>query len=852
MPGTPFKPSDPELTFTGATIGEGATVEGDSAQGQSAPTPPSTLRVTRRHGLPERYEYVGPLSGGASAEVLRVRDKVLDRVLAMKLMRWEHVDTPRVRSRFLAEAQVTAGLQHPGIVAVHDRGELTDRRLWFTMKEVRGRTLGRVIDEVHAGVDRGSTFRRLVDAFARVAQAVGYAHSRGIVHRDLKPDNIMVGEFGEVLVMDWGLARRVDVAEEPHERVTMQESVAAQERVTVHVSPSMPAPGMTRHGDVLGTPAYMPPEQARGEIARHAPPSDVYGLGAILYHVLVGRPPYEGDGQAIWYKVVEGPAPNIREDVRGRSAPPELIAIAERAMAREMRDRYADANALAADVLSWLDGAKRREAALVELSRARQAEPKIAELRARAAQAEADARAVLEPLRPSDPVERKRPAWQLEKLASELRREAALREADWLRTVHGALSQAPDLPEAHDALAEHYRRLLTAAEDDHRDEDAARFEVLFAAHARGRSEAFLRGDAAVTLITDPPGAEVIASRYETDDHRLVPDVPVLLGTTPLFEARLQRGSYLLTIRAPGGGEVRYPIHLARGGHWDGCAPGRTTPTAISLREAARLGPEDVYVPAGVCWVGGDPEALDSLPRKQVWVDAFVVRRFPVTFAEYIEFLNDLVTRGREAEALAACPAQPQGGGFRPEIVRDARGHFSLTANGAWGPDHAAVLIDWHAASAYAAWLAARTGKPWRLLNDLEREKAARGVDGRKLPWGEKPEATYGCAAESFEGDPGPVPVHAYPLDESPYGVRGLAGQVRDWCINLWHPDGSPLVEGRVQIDPAAAEDPAFRVVRGGAWASPLSYSRAATRFASRPTYRHLTTGFRLARSCEKG
>ena len=835
MPGTTFKPSDPDA-FAEATFGEGATIEGDSADpGRASPTPRSG--VARKPGLPERYEYIGPISGGASAEVLRVRDKVLDRVLAMKLMRWEHVDTPRVRSRFLAEAHVTAGLQHPGIVAVHDRGELADRRLWFTMKEVRGRTLGRVIDEVHAQLDRGWTFRRLVDAFARVAQAVGYAHSRGIVHRDLKPDNIMVGEFGEVLVMDWGLARRIDVVEE------------ARERVRVHVEPAMLAPGMTRHGDVLGTPAYMPPEQARGEIARHAPPSDVYGLGAILYHVLVGRPPYEGDGQAIWYKVVEGPAPNIRENARGKSAPPELCAIAERAMAREMKDRYADANALAADVVAWLDGAKRREAALVELERARRAEPRIAELRGRAADAEERARAVLEPLRPSDPVERKRPAWQLQQLASNLRREAALREADWLQTMHGALSQAPDLPEAHDALAEHYRRLLTAAEADHRDEDAARFEVLFAAHARGRSEAFLRGDATVTLLTDPPGAEVIASRYEMDDHRLVPEKPHLLGTTPLLEAPLQRGSYLLTIRAPGGGEVRYPVHLTRGDHWDGRAPGQPSPTPISLREVAHLGPDDVYVPAGMCWIGGDPEALDSLPRRRVWVDAFVVRRFPVTFLEYIEFMNDLVTRGRASEALAACPSLPQKSAFRSEIVRDARGHFSLTSDGKWGLDHAVVLVDWHAASAYAAWLAARTGQPWRLLNDLEREKAARGVDGRKLPWGEKPEATYGCAAESFVSDPGPVPVHAYPHDESPYGVRGLAGQVRDWCINLWRPDGPRLVDARIQIEPAAPEDPAHRVVRGGAWASPLSYSRSATRFGALPTYRHLTTGFRLARSC---
>src|SRR5689334_22830123 len=131
----------------------------------------------------------------------------------MKLLRVDHVDRDDVRRRFLVEAQITAQLQHPGIVSVHDRGELPDGRLWFTMEEVRGRTLRDVLDELHAegfgATPSGWTFRRAVDAFARIAQAMAYAHSRGVVHRDLKPENLMVGEFGEVLVMDWGLAGRV-------------------------------------------------------------------------------------------------------------------------------------------------------------------------------------------------------------------------------------------------------------------------------------------------------------------------------------------------------------------------------------------------------------------------------------------------------------------------------------------------------------------------------------------------------------------------------------------------------------------------------------------------------------------
>ncbi|HMG55542.1 MAG TPA: serine/threonine-protein kinase, partial [Kofleriaceae bacterium] len=226
--------------------------------------------------LPGRYDDLCRIGGGAFGEVRRVRDTLFDRVVAMKLLRASHADRESVRRRFLVEAQITAQLQHPGIVAVYDRGELPDGRLWFTMKEVRGRTLGDVIDELHAHkepdgfrpVASGWTFRRLIDAFARIAQAIAYAHSRGVVHRDLKPDNLMVGEFGEVLVMDWGLARRLGT-----EAGELDQAGGS----------GGSSPALTHHGDVLGTPAYMSPEQARGDTARHGPSTDVYALGAVLH-----------------------------------------------------------------------------------------------------------------------------------------------------------------------------------------------------------------------------------------------------------------------------------------------------------------------------------------------------------------------------------------------------------------------------------------------------------------------------------------------------------------------------------------------------------------------------------------
>ena len=458
-------------------------------------------------------------------------------------------------------------------------------------------------------------------------------------------------------------------------------------------------------------------------------------------------------------------------------------------------------------------------------------------------------------VRPFDPVDKKRPGWALEDEAARLTRDAALRETQWLQAVHGALSLLPDLPEAHAVLADHYRDRLSAAEIAHHDEDAARFEALLHAHDRGRHAAFLRGEGALTLVTDPPGAEVLLERYELRDRLLVPVPAGTLGRTPLVAVPLLRGSYRLRLRAPGRAEALYPVLIDRGGHWDGRAPGEREPCPIKLLPEEELGPDDVYVPAGWCWTGGDRHAADSLPARRLWIDPFVIRRFPVTNREYLEFLNDLVASGREVDALYACP-RPQLGmgdsaGGQLAFGRKGDGRFVLDEDDhgrRQQPDWPVALVDWPAAMAYTGWLAARTGRAWRLPNELEREKAARGVDGRLCPWGDHLDATFACAAESnVLGPPTPVSIASYPVDESPYGARGLAGNSRDWCINPWRRAGPVIVGERLTLDAAAPNDGEFRAVRGGAWSSQLGWCRSATRFGNRPTLRRTSTGLRVLR-----
>jgi len=806
-------------------------------------------RIVTGPALPGRYDDLGPIGGGAFGEVRRVRDTVLDRVVAMKLLRDSHADRDHLRRRFLVEAQITAQLQHPGIVAVYDRGELADGRLWFTMKEVRGRTLGDVIDELHAhkGADgfvpapSGWTFRRLIDAFARIAQAIAYAHSRGVVHRDLKPENLMVGEFGEVLVMDWGLARRTTASAEVDEAGISGE----------------PSPSLTHHGDVLGTPAYMSPEQARGDTARHGPPTDVYALGAVLHCLLTGQAPYRGTLDEVMAALVSGPPVRVGDAATGGPPlPAELVAVCERAMRRDIAERYASAEALAADVVAWLDGVRRREQALAALEQARTLDPEIAVLRARATDASDRARALAGEIRSFDPIEKKRPMWSLEDETARLGRAAALAETKWMQAVQGALNLDPDLPEGHALLADHYRQQLVEAERSRREDEAARAEAMLRTHDRGRHAAFLRGEGALTLVTDPPGAEVWVDRYVMHDRRLVPIPESMIGVTPLVEVRLDRGSYLLRIRAPGRAEVRYPVLIERAGHSDGRAPGEAAPYPIVLPAGGELGAEDCYVPAGWCWTGGDPGAAECLPKSRLWVDAFVIRRFPVTNTEYIDFLNDLAATGREAEALAACPrpqtTMPQASDALV-FTRDDVGRFGLTvvpgdsAGQPWQPSWPVVLVDWHSSNAYARWLATRTGRPWRLPNEIEREKAARGADGRHYPWGDHFDATWACVLDSYPGDATRVDVHQYPLDESACGARGLAGNVRDWCENVWTHEGPQTPGRRLRAALASSDEAELRAIRGGAWGSPSELSRAEARFASRPGARWKTTGLRLAR-----
>ena len=873
------------LSFLGPThLGVAPTVDLD-APGRAEDESTSDDGVLL--GTGERYEDLGLLGTGGMGEVRRVRDVDLGRTMAMKIIRSDLSTRPHVLARFIEEAQCSAQLQHPGIVPVHELGRLPDGRFYFTMREVTGRTLGDVIAEVHRASkgDRwqagatGWAFRGLVDAFHRVCEAVAYAHSRGVIHRDLKPDNIMVGGHGEVLVVDWGLAKvvgRPDLAAE------------AGELDPVVTDRSQDAAQVTRMGAVAGTPAYMPPEQAGGAIDQIDARSDVYALGAILYEILSGRPPYEGDsGGAVLAKVRSGPpeppgrgvglsdtlhagfgedeesaGPSELASVASPPLPAELVAACNQAMSRHADGRFADAGVLAAEVAAWLDGARRREQALEVVAQAEAHAPEVAALHTRAAGLEAESVALLATIEGWQPEEDKLAGWSKADEAAGLRQEAERRDVQREQGLTGALRIDPSLPEAHVALVERHRAAHTAAEQARQADVAARAAHLLQSHAdalpadhpvRQRSAVYLKGDGALTLVTDPPGAEVLLHRYELHNRRLVPVLQRSLGRTPLSAVSLPMGSYLCVLRSQGRADVRYPVHIGRGAHWHGVPPGGHEPQAIGLPDAAELGLDDCHVPAGWFTAGGDPDAPSSLSRRQVWVDGCCLSRFPVTNRDYIGFLDDLVTQGREEEALRHAPRERAGtqGDLGALIYGYESGRFSLREDAegdVWSSDWPVFLVDWHGAVAFAAWQAARTGQAWRLPHELEWEKAGRGVDGRFYPWGDAFDPSWCHTQDSHRGRLLPASIGQYPVDESVYGARGLAGNTRDWTGTA-HQDDADVRDGvAVSSQQSAGQAGAHRVFRGGSWFDDPCRTRLCYRHQGNPDRRLNVLGFRLARS----
>ncbi len=759
--------------------------------------PQPGVRAVRRGDpleLDPRYAEKGELGRGGKGRVNLAVDRNLGREVAVKtLLTPDSVTRGQVR-RFVQEARITAQLDHPSVVPVYELGITPAGELYYTMKRVQGTALSRILRGLrHLDREVVDAFPlgRLMRVFGSICLTVAYAHDRGVVHRDIKPDNVMVGAYGEVLLMDWGFA-----------------TVIGDD-----------GPDSEDPRGLYGTPGYVAPERIRGK-SRDDPRSDVYALGCLLYELLTLRRVYEErePRRVLEAAVKRDPKP---PSSRAASAVPEdLEDLCLACLARDPRGRPATARAVADEIEAHLEGSRRRDQVSKRVKSGRKALQRHLRLRGgvqRARELTAQIRGRIEPWRPLE---------EKEGLIRGLRRTEELRAAaedaftEALASFESALSLDRDDPDARSSMAEAYWLLFEEAEQRNDPREMAALERWLLTYDDGRFTVRLRGEGAVTLDSAPTHAEAICQRYERQDL-LSPVVPFEnFGRTPLRVVTLPVGSYMLLLRAPDHRVTRYPVRIQRRDHHHPPAPVRL----LAVDEAP---PDMVHVPAGSFVAGGDPGAPGALEASTATAPDFLIGRYPVTAGQYLEFLQHLQRRD---PALARRHAPRQSGLSRTLWPRN-EGRWRLPRKPRhgvnWGPHHPVVGVSHEDAIAYCAWRSERDGVILRLPSEVEWEKAARGVDGRFYPWGRWFDASLCSMQDSQPGPPLHRAVGSFPADTSPYGVTDLAGGVQEWC-NGW-------------FDEEAGQRP----LRGGAWVLPRRHCRVAHRQGDFPWTAERSTGFRV-------
>lgn len=776
----------------------------------------------------QRYEDLGVLGIGGMGEVRKVRDMLFHRELAMKIIHPQVQRFPAGIKRFMEEAHIVAQLQHPSIVPVFDKGRLPNGRLFFTMSEIKGEELSTLIAQYHeARKDEDpiapSLRQRLLHIFYQVCTTMSYAHEKGVVHRDLKPENIMIGAHGEVLVVDWGIAKILNEEEI---------SLAGMEEFSYGTN-------KTQVGQVTGTPAYMSPEQSRGDVNDIDSRSDIFTLGVILFEILSGVIPNEETRIHLTTNTGE---PSVVQLSMGQSEihaltqsiPPALREVCLACIQQEPAKRLQKSSELARKIQDFLDGVAKREEALLIFSKGRRAQKEAKNMQKEAKRRVNKATELLEGLEVWEPEEKKWSAWEEEEKAQLLLRQASLKRVESETLFYASLEQYPELSQAHEALIEQYLSVHKKAEERRDMATVSQCETRLVHHIQAlpeesknrlQYEQYIRGDGAVSIETRPRGALVFVERYEHARRRKIKTSRRLLGTTPLEKFPLEMGSYVLTICKEGYKDTVYPIEIRRMEHWDGDPKSNACSGHIPLVQENNLGGDDVYIPPGYFVSGGDDKAYHPLKKDRVWVQGFVMRRYPVTNAEYIEFLNSISMEGDFERARTHAPRML---GSAEEIgYRVSKNLFSLEGTGLL-EDWPVCMLTWFDCQAYTQWYAQKTGVLWRLPTDYEWEKAAKGTDGRLFPWGDDFDPSFCCMEESHPKAT-PASISHFLADESPYGIRGMAGNVRDWI-------GGELIQG------------VYRVVRGGCWNRNAQHCRVSNRLFDDPSDRYDRTGFRMVYS----
>ncbi len=434
----------------------------------------------------ERYVVEKEIARGGMGRILLAYDRDFRRRIAMKMILRSTADSIPT-SRFLEEAQATAQLEHPNIAPVYDLDVDANNSPFFTMKWIRGQDLKEIIET--GGDDYSLT--RLLQILQQVAMAVHFANSRGVVHRDLKPQNIMVGDFGEVLVVDWGLAKVTGVKK----TVTLEGARPDAEEISTKRADEGFA---TLDGTIQGSPSYLAPEHARGEISAIDARTDVFGLGTILYEILTGCVLYEDSSVGeVLLRARQCEIEPPRKRAPERNIPARLEEICVRALAADKEARFQSAEELHNALQNYIEGkidAKRRAAEALRLREiADELGDRLKDAEVRAAARKRQEEEVRAAVRDSDPEEKKKPLWDLAEKSHGLKEEV---QSAFNRTTSAylaVLSIQPDDPQARPALAGLYYDRLVDAEDRNDAEAATLYENLVAQYHAGHFDVELQG-----------------------------------------------------------------------------------------------------------------------------------------------------------------------------------------------------------------------------------------------------------------------------------------------------------------------------------------------------------------------
>ena len=797
--------------------------------GGSSPSPPGNASPARR--THSRYVMREHLGSGGVGDVVAALDRETRRVVALKTLKPSIAAEPLLVYRFVEEARITAQLEHPNVIPVYDLGVAANGEPFYTMRVVKKRSLRDVLERKQLRAQWPMV--RLLGAFLQVCRALAYAHSNGVVHRDIKPENILLGDFGEVYLADWGLAK-----------------VEATSNLQLHGEGSAPPPALAEAG---GTPGYMAPEVLRGEWETVDHRVDLFAMGVVLYEMLTGHSPFSARNTAEMMIATVERAPKLpREFAAGCPLLLEDLCIA--LLEKEPEKRPASADDVAVQIETYLEGAKekerRREEARLLCARATEPADRYLQLDAERERLGEQARQLLRHIKSSDPLEKKRVGWALEDLADKAAREAALVLAEAIELFTKALGYDSECAEAHEGLARLYWKRARVAEDERRGAEQVYYEALVTEHDEGRYLAILRADARLTVRCNPPAASIFVQRYFERDRVLVLAEEVPLGQAPLTDVHLEPGSYVMTLRAHGFRDTRYPMLLPRGARHE---------AVVTLYTDAEIGEGFVHVPASQAILGGDSEAYDPLARQQVHVLDFAIAKYPVTLRDYCAFLDALEKTDKDVALRHAAHEErgPEGfavrrtkqGTWEPDpviIEGEARKLFPPEDGHLWNvPTH---LVDWFDATAYCRWRSAQ-GNAIRLPTEMEWEKAARGVDGRFYPWGDRFDATFCLVRGSRPFVSQPEPIGTFPTDASPYGVRDMAGGFREWVGDIFGEKTAVELENESPLtNDSTRGESGWRQVRSGAWLTDHKWARAASRGGLYPLNRGTGLTFRCAKS----